>query len=174
MPAHLEKNIGSIAYDYCSKKRGKARFILSLSTLCFILYSMIPIRIWPLDAQLFENNFIISTLVSLILLIPGTIVFILGRKALGKESEAPKSYRRVIETGIYSKIRHPQLLGEMLFLLFFAVLFNQFFLIAFTILFWIPNYLAWCYFEEKDLVLRFGDDYIQYQKRTKKLLPGIF
>jgi len=173
MPAQLEKSIGSIAYDICSKKRGKARFILSLSTLSFVIYTVIPVPFWPLNSLIF-SSYIVSSLCSLIFLVPGLLTFVLGRKALGKESEAPKSFRKVIDIGIYSKIRHPQLLGELLFLFFFAFLFNSVFLLVFTAIFWIPNYLAWCHFEEKDLLVRYGEDYEEYMRHTKKLIPFIF
>ena len=173
MPAHFEKTVGSIAYDICTKKRGRARFLLSLSTLSFVIYTVIPIPSWPFNALLMQS-FLLTTIIAFVILVPAILVFFLGRKALGKESESPKSFRKVVDFGIYSKIRHPQLLGEILLLYFFAVLFNSIFLVAWTTLFWVPMYLAWCHFEEKDLLLRYGDDYANYLTRTKKLIPFIF
>jgi len=173
LPAHYESKMGSVSYDYCSKKRKAARSLLSISTLNFLLYTIVPIDLPFMKLNIFDS-FLTSTFVSLIFFLPGILVFVLGRKALGKESESTKKFRKITNTGIYSKIRHPQLLGEILFILFFAVFLNSAFLLAFSIVFWIPNYLIWMHYEEKDLVLRFGDDYISYMTTTKKIIPFIF
>ena len=178
MPAHLEKNIGSISYEICSKKRKNARLLLSISSLNFFIYNIIPINIWPLNSHIFNHygipDYVTSSLVSLIPLIPGILVFILGRKVLGKESESPKKFRKIVDIGIYSKVRHPQLLGELLLFYFISFFMNSIFLLFFTSIFWVPAYLTWCHFEEKDLLLRYGFTYEEYKKRTKKLIPFIF
>lgn len=172
-PAYLEKTIGSIAYDICTRMRNKSRYILSVSLTAFLVYNIYPIDIFIMNSKVFKS-YMFAISISLIPLIPGILLFFDGRRALGKESMSPKKYRSVYNKGIYSYIRHPQHLGEIFFWYFLSLFLNSVFLIIFTTIFWIPNYILWCHYEEKDLLLRYGDAYKEYIKSTKKLIPFIY
>ncbi len=76
---------------------------------------------------------------------------------------------RLVDTGIYAVVRHPQYLGGIL-------------AIFITTLLWYPHWLfgilgtagaAICYIsareEERKLVQKFGNDYIQYMQRVPRM-----
>jgi protein-S-isoprenylcysteine O-methyltransferase Ste14 len=79
----------------------------------------------------------------------------------------------VVKTGVYKYIRHPQYTG--FYLLTLGMIFE-----------WatIPMLIMWpvilvMYYqlakkEEADMVKEFGDEYVEYRKRTKMFLPFIF
>jgi protein-S-isoprenylcysteine O-methyltransferase Ste14 len=76
--------------------------------------------------------------------------------------------------GIYKKIRHPSYLGMLLVVAGFSATLSS--LNSFLVLV-IPVLIAVIYritVEEKVLVIEFGDNYLEYRNRTKKLIPGIY
>jgi len=76
---------------------------------------------------------------------------------------------RLVDTGIYSVVRHPQYLGGILALFLTTILFYPHWLFA---VLGIPGVLI-LYFstiwEEKRLIQQFGDDYVAYMKRVPRM-----
>jgi len=110
-------------------------------------------------------------ILGLILTSAGYFVFIWSVVARGKYSvswEMPEN-QRLITWGPYRHVRHPSYLGY--FLMFFGLffiwpnLFTLFPLIA------IPGYFRVTFEEERLLVQRFGDEYVEYQKKTGRFIP---
>lgn len=76
---------------------------------------------------------------------------------------------KLVDTGIYSLVRHPQYLGGILALFLANLLFYPHWL--FVVL-GVPGaaILYWgTYEEEKRLVRQFGDDYVSYVKRVPRM-----
>ena len=79
--------------------------------------------------------------------------------------------RSVVRTGIYSKIRHPQYLGNLLIILGLSLL-----LASWKIAILIMLLALWFYQdridrEEQMLIKLFADQYLDYMKTTKMLVP---
>jgi len=80
---------------------------------------------------------------------------------------------RLVTDGLYTHIRHPIYLGETIrnlgIVLIFSSIYGLLFIAAATplLLFRIRN-------EEKMLTKAFGDEYKEYQRKTKKLIPRIY
>lgn len=72
--------------------------------------------------------------------------------------------------GIYAKIRHPQAVGEVFAWLWIAFLLHSPFLTLFSLVYF-PIFILFCYAEERDLLLRYGDAYAEYCKRTGAFIP---
>ncbi len=79
---------------------------------------------------------------------------------------------KVVKTGVYKYIRHPQYTGFMLLtvgmILEWATL---------PMLIMWP-FVAWMYYrlarkEERDMVREFGEEYIMYMKKTKRFIPFV-
>jgi len=76
--------------------------------------------------------------------------------------------------GMYKYIRHPSYLGLLMIMFGFAICMNSFVSILGIV---IPMVLVVLYrisVEEKVLVEGFGDQYIKFRNRTKKLIPMLF
>jgi len=110
-------------------------------------------------------------ILGLILTSAGYFVFIWSVVARGRYSvswEMPEN-QRLITWGPYRHVRHPSYLGY--FLMFFGLffiwpnLFTLFPLVA------IPGYFRVTFEEERLLVQRFGDEYVEYQKKTGRFIP---
>jgi protein-S-isoprenylcysteine O-methyltransferase Ste14 len=81
---------------------------------------------------------------------------------------------KIIETGLYKYIRHPGYLGQ--FLIFIGIstsISNWLSILAMLI----PITLGYLYrikVEEGFMLEQLGEDYLKYQKRTKRLIPMLY
>jgi protein-S-isoprenylcysteine O-methyltransferase Ste14 len=76
--------------------------------------------------------------------------------------------------GLYKRIRHPSYTGLFSIVLGFSFIMSSFY--SFLVLA-VPVFLAISYrivVEEKVLIAEFGESYIKYKSRTKRIIPGIF
>ena len=107
----------------------------------------------------------------LILILPGVAIIVLGLFVMSRshivfEVKEPK----VVDYGLYARVRHPMYLGSIL-------LYVGFWVATASLLTLIPllavivgyNYLASK--EEELLIAKFGDQYLNYKKRVPKWLP---
>jgi protein-S-isoprenylcysteine O-methyltransferase Ste14 len=95
-----------------------------------------------------------------------------GVQETGLEVSETHRAKKVINKGIYSKIRHPQYLAAILAHVGFSVLFAGFFSLIITPLIVLYNYMtAWK--EEKELIREFGQRYKQYAERVPMFIPRL-
>jgi protein-S-isoprenylcysteine O-methyltransferase Ste14 len=81
---------------------------------------------------------------------------------------------QLIETGLYKNIRHPGYLGQLMIFLGLSISLSNWLSI---LLMMIPVAIGYIYrirVEEKFMVDQLGEDYLNYQKRTKRIIPMIY
>jgi protein-S-isoprenylcysteine O-methyltransferase Ste14 len=80
----------------------------------------------------------------------------------------------LIETGLYKIIRHPGYLGQLLIFFGTSISFSNWLSVVFMMIpvFW--GFMNRIRVEESFMIRQLGQKYIEYQKRTKKLIPTIF
>ncbi len=71
----------------------------------------------------------------------------------------------LVTKGIYSKIRHPMYIGIILFHIGLPLTANGFTALISTVI-WGVFIVIWKHFEEKNLERRFGEEYVEYKKKT--------
>jgi protein-S-isoprenylcysteine O-methyltransferase Ste14 len=166
-PAQLEQKMGEAAYPKCKTYRIIASVFEGVTVVNYIAYFFYPLPIGlPL---LLPWDWWVSALLGIIILIPGLCLMFIGVKDAGEETLEPKK-EHGLYTGIYEKIRHPQAIGESLVWFPIALFLNSPFLILFSFL-WIPIFYTMCIAEERDLILRFGQPYLDYRDRVGFLIP---
>jgi protein-S-isoprenylcysteine O-methyltransferase Ste14 len=80
----------------------------------------------------------------------------------------------LIESGLYRSIRHPGYLGQMIVFIGTSVSLSNWLSVLSMI---IPVLLGFIYrisVEERFMINQMGEKYIEYQKRTKRLIPTIY
>jgi methanethiol S-methyltransferase len=167
-PAGREKIVGPRAYRLCYYDRLISGAFELLITANFILY-----RFFPLETPLPENfpwAWWVSIVIALVIGIPATTLMVIGVRDAGEEAMRPKK-EHVMYAGIYTYLRHPQATGEVFLFLVIAFLLHSPFLALFSLIYF-PIFLLLCYAEEQDLLLRYGDSYVEYCKRTGAFWPG--
>jgi len=149
-------------------------FIIS-ATLIFVLALLVTA--WDfVQIQKMIYRFDIINAVGLILFLIGVIIRRVGKKTLGKYYAyglRTLPNQKLIKHGIYKHIRHPISLAAIIYdvgiPLFFSSLYGFFIMLGL-----IPLLLYRIKIEEKMLLEKFGDEYREYMRKTKKLIPFIY
>ena len=133
--------------------------------------------VWGLDSSVYQFSTVLAgfipTVVRLILAgISLGLAFLLGRlshQSLFSEIRDPP---KVLDTGVYAKVRHPMYLGVLLFYMGFILATLSLLSLGIWIgIFFLYDKMAT--YEEKDLIRMFGDAYLNYQQQVPKWLPRI-
>jgi protein-S-isoprenylcysteine O-methyltransferase Ste14 len=166
-PAQLEQKIGPEAYPTCKTYRLIAGTLEGVSIINYILFYIYPV---PLGLPLtLPWDYSISIILSLVILIPGGLLMYVGTRAAGKETLEPKK-EHTLYGGIYETVRHPQAIGESVLWFPFALWLNSPFLVLYSFV-WIPIFYIMCLAEERDLIIRYGQPYLDYRDRVGFLIP---
>jgi protein-S-isoprenylcysteine O-methyltransferase Ste14 len=111
------------------------------------------------------------------LVVPGFIIRIHSMWTLKRYftySVAKVADHQLVETGLYKAIRHPGYLGQLLIFLGISIsLSNWLSILAMMI----PIAIGYGYrikVEERFMLEQLGEDYLNYQKRTKRIIPLIY
>ena len=166
-PAQLEKRWGAAAYPRCGRIRAVAMVFEFIAVGCYIVYYFYPLPL-PLPTQ-FAWGWPVSLAIGTLVGVPSIWLMVKGMLDAGTESAVPdKSH--TLYGGIYKYMRHPQAFGEMTIWWAIAFWLNSPFLVLFSFI-WIPLFYLMCLAEERDLVVRYGQPYLDYQKQAGFLLP---
>lgn len=166
-PAALEQEIGEIAYEKCAWYRKIASLAFYLIFVNYVIYYFYPLST-PLPNH-FPWNYTLTASIATVILIPSIYLMYRGVKDAGEETLTPKK-EHTLYGGIYETVRHPQALGEVWVALIIALYLNSP-LLALISLFYFPAFYYFCIAEERDLVIRYGQDYIEYRNRTPMFIP---
>ena len=145
---------------------GIARFFAFESI--FILFLM-NYRSWFLDP--FSPVHILSWLLLLLSIYPVTAGFILLKK-VGKPDSNFENTSVLVQSGIYAYIRHPLYLSVLL--LGTGIMLKD--ISPVQLLLGTINFIALIFtalMEEKEMIMKFGDEYRTYMKNTKMFIPFI-
>ncbi len=152
--------------------------------LCDKIQSVILILFlaaWSLDTLsylLFRVSTILAGLNSFpLLLFPALASWGLGiylaSKSHGAVLPETAGQPRLIESGVYSWVRHPMYLGTLLFCLGFFFAMVSLLSLGILVVFFV-FYDRMATYEEKDLIRVLGETYSAYQKRVPKWCPKLY
>jgi len=145
---------------------GIARFFAFESVFILLLMNY---RVW------FNNPFSALQIISWILLIYSAYVVIDGYlllKRMGKPDSNFENTSVLVKTGIYGYIRHPLYLSIFLFGTGVMLKNPEPAQLILAIINLIAIYLT-ARIEEKEMIAKFGDQYLEYMKETKMFIPFI-
>ena len=166
-PAFLEKFNPGKGYRSCFGLRAVAISFEMITLVCYVVYYFQPLPN-PLPLH-FPWSWWISLVLALVIGIPATTLMIVGMKDAGEEMARPKPEHKMY-TGIYDRIRHPQAAGEVFLWLVAALLLNSPFLAIYSLVYF-PIFIVFCWAEEQDLLLRYGEPYADYMQNTGAWWP---
>jgi len=166
-PAALEKVMGEQAYRKCGNYRIASAVFETVTVINYVVYLYYPVSS-PLPDH-FPWAWWLSAIFAALVGVPTLVLMFIGVKDAGRETMSPNKEHTMYQ-GIYSKIRHPQAVGEVFAWLWMALLLNSPFLFLFSFVFF-PIFLIMCRAEEHDLLIRYGDAYADYVRRTGAFLP---
>ena len=158
-PAKLEQEIGEVAYEKCARYRVVMGFFEAMTIVNYVIYYFYPLPL-PLPVVL-PWEWWISLVLAVVIGIPSVYLMFRGMKDAGKETMTPRK-EHTMYGGIYERMRHPQAVGESVIWFPFALLLHSPFLVLYSFVF-IPIMYIFCMYEERDLVIRYGDAYGKYK-----------
>ncbi len=125
------------------------------------------------DITIFNFSIPIIHLIICIPFLIGAIwISILGIKETTLVVSETHRAEKVITTGIYSRIRHPQYLGGLLAHVGITILLSALYSLIATPLLILYNYLT-SWKEEQELIKEFGQEYEEYKKKVPMFIPKI-
>ena len=146
-----------------------------LATLIFVLGFLVAV--WDfiqLQNAAWSLGFVNS--LGLALFVGGTILRQVGKRTLGKYYSyglRTLQDQKLVQHGVYKHVRHPITLAALIYTPAIPLVLSS--LYGFLVMLGIvPLFLYRIGIEEKMLIEQFGDEYLQYMKRTKKLIPLIY
>ena len=106
---------------------------------------------------------------SVISLATGGFLLLKSHTAVFSDANIPP---KLLDSGVYSRVRHPMYLGTLLVLFGFFLALPSLFSLAILTLFFIL-YDRMATYEEKNLISIVGEEYASYQRRVPKWLPRV-
>ncbi|MFX0208157.1 MAG: methyltransferase family protein [Candidatus Hodarchaeota archaeon] len=167
------------------QKEKKAKMELYKALSMFLLLFMIPFiaSVPYLEYSLIQKKILSPELtwvfwtLGILMIIIGGSTMCISRIILGRESSIVIGIEKdhnLVTKGPYHIIRHPINTGSSFLFLGYTLSFSSMIcsmIILLILLVWLNKRIK---LEEKLLIETFGDDYLNYMKRTKRLIPFIY
>jgi protein-S-isoprenylcysteine O-methyltransferase Ste14 len=156
-------------------KSGDKRSILLL-TICITLgYWLSFIMASTKTGRIYQWN--ILFLIGSIVVLSGLIIRVTSIIKLKQHftyTVVKLENHELIETGLYKSIRHPGYLGQLIIFLGTSICLSNWASMIIMIILVLVGYLNRINVEEKFMSKELGQKYVDYQTRTKRLIPMIY
>ncbi len=117
-------------------------------------------------------------IVGALMLGPGLYITSVSSKALihfGKGYRAFRLTKHLVEGGMYRRVRNPMALGFYLTCVGIGLMVGSTYAVLVSIFLLVPAHIFYLlYFEELELALRLGPEYLRYKGRVPFLIPALF
>lgn len=164
---------------FYSKKdrRGETEKRTKYIMILLILIGMFGGQYVAPDSQLaFDEPFGSYRYLSILFIVLGVLIRVTAIYQLGSSFSVNLGVteRGLYQRGLYSKVRHPSYLGEMMAFLGVAIAFNHPVSSTMAFLFPLVAFSYRIHKEEKILLDELEEDYQEYMARTKRLIPFVY
>ncbi|HMF31182.1 MAG TPA: isoprenylcysteine carboxylmethyltransferase family protein [Candidatus Lokiarchaeia archaeon] len=142
-----------------------------------VLFFVVFLAVWILDSFILRISTFLANYIPLWVTLPIAGIMIIGaayfiRKAEETVFKEIRDPPRVINSGVFARVRHPMYLGTILFLLALGVATCSLFSLAvWGLMFVFFDRIA--AFEEQDLEQIFGQEYVEYKRIVPKWIPRL-
>lgn len=159
-----------------SDKKSSDRFSVVLILLMSLVSVVVPVVDWAYFSG-HSSSISMFTFLGILMIVAGISFRAWAVNSLGKYFTATvqiKEDHKLVKTGPYRIVRHPSYTGAFLAIIAGGVILESLagFIISCTAM--IIAYYVRIGIEEKELVARFGNDYLAYKKDTKMIIPYVF
>jgi protein-S-isoprenylcysteine O-methyltransferase Ste14 len=160
-----------------AKEDGFSKYIVMMTLFGFMPGIQYVINLGRAGVGNFPRGFPTISYLGFFLIFLGLVVNWTGILTLKKQWSSVviiKDDHQLVDHGIYKFIRHPIYSAVLLVLIGFCLALANW--ISFLVIL-LPNMISFGYrihVEERALERHFGEEYINYEQRTKRLIPWIF
>lgn len=145
--------------------------------LSFIVFFVAAVALSLTKVGSFSHNGIMYSCAGAFVFLVGVAIRLVSYFTLGEWFSldiSSKEKHLLIQSGIYRSIRHPSYSGAILICAGICLMILNWFLLTFALIWFTALYSIRIEMEEKILIERFGEDYVDYQRRTKSLIPFLY
>jgi protein-S-isoprenylcysteine O-methyltransferase Ste14 len=147
----------------------------NLAALILVLIILSVFKVGTLTG-LYETRFNSLRIAGLIIFVIFSWIQIWSYKLLGSSYSQDiviQKNHKIITSGIYKIIRHPQYLSQILSDLGAAIALLSYIALPFVLLLEIPLFIMRAMLEEKLLMKHFGEEYLSYKNKSSFMIPFI-
>ncbi|MDB5211981.1 MAG: isoprenylcysteine carboxylmethyltransferase family protein [Sediminibacterium sp.] len=161
------------------KETGDQKSSDRFSVILILLMSFISVVVPVVDWAYFKDaagNFTIYSAIGILMVVTGISFRAWAVRSLGKYFTATvqiKDDHRLVKTGPYHIVRHPSYTGAFLALIAGGVILESLAGFIISCIAMIIAYYVRIGIEEKELIARFGNDYLAYKRETKMIIPYV-
>jgi protein-S-isoprenylcysteine O-methyltransferase Ste14 len=158
--------------DAIKDKYDKIMGLLIISTPIWICMYIIEYRF--LFSSFIDPSF---SLLGITLFLFGSIILLTSRIQLGRFASGKLKIQedhKLITTGIYKYVRNPIYFGGLIGVLGMGLAFRSLFVVSGALVLDTYVFIQRILREEELLETEFGDKFIQYKKKTKRLIPFLY
>ncbi len=135
--------------------------------------------LYIIEYRLFFRSYIDPSfsLLGIILFIIGSVILLTSRINLGRFASGKLKIQedhKLITTGIYKYVRNPIYFGGLIGVLGMGLAFRSLFLVSGALVLDTYVFIKRILREEELLEAEFGDEFIQYSKKTRRLIPFLY
>ncbi len=116
-------------------------------------------------------------IIGLVLILLGMLLRFLAIKQLGQFFTVDvtiKSNHKIIDSGFYKNLRHPSYAASLLSMFGMGISQNNYWSVLIMLSLGLFAFLIRIAVEEKALIENFGQQYLDYAKQTKKIIPFVY
>lgn len=159
-----------LAHVFSLQNKNKKRLVYLLALILWLILGWLAFSYYSQILSLKFNSSNVFIGLGIVMLITALLIEIASRMVLSSKrimgsSEFSKNKDRLVTTGIYKYARHPRHVEHPLWFLGLGLMFSSSFLIWFSAYLFISLVVA-TYFEEKELIQRYGQEYTDYKRKT--------
>ncbi|MES2330651.1 MAG: isoprenylcysteine carboxylmethyltransferase family protein [Bacteroidota bacterium] len=161
------------------KETGDQKSSDRFSVILILLMSFISVVVPVVDWAYFKEaagDFTIYSAIGILMVVTGISFRAWAVRSLGKYFTATvqiKDDHRLVKTGPYHIVRHPSYTGAFLALIAGGVILESLAGFIISCIAMIIAYYVRIGIEEKELIARFGNDYLAYKRETKMIIPYV-
>lgn len=127
--------------------------------------------------MVYDNE--LTTYLGYIVIIVGGLVLLSSRYQLNKityggGSLSGEQEQNLVQTGMYRMVRHPIYTGGLIITIGLNLAFRSLLILIIHTLIYLIIFIDRMNKEEEDLKRKFGDDYTNYCRKTKRIIPYIY
>lgn len=158
-----------------SDEKSSDRFSVVLILLMSLISIVVPVVDWAYFSSDYDS-INIYTIVGGCMIIAGISFRAWAVQSLGKYFTATvqiKEDHRLIKTGPYRIVRHPSYTGAFIAIIAGGIILSSLTGFIISCIAMIIAYYVRIGIEEKELITRFGDEYLLYKLETKMMIPYV-
>ncbi len=151
------------------------RIVIVVLVIVFIVISKNQSDLKGILQPFFSSSLVLQ-IIWTVLTVSGLVVAVWARTVLGRNWSGYVTYKKdheLVTGGPYKFVRHPIYTGAILMVIGTFLYYPNIFVLSFLIS-WSTMFMIRTKEEEKIMIKLFGKRYLDYMKKTKRLIPGIY